>query len=110
MLKSCFLDRWGKDSLCNDISIIAGGSLLNSAVHGANFSSYHSANIQLNAFGVVGRDIQGDICMKALNQRDMLRNNVIVTSDCPTGTCIVLSGRQDRSFVTNRGRQEFRYV
>jgi sugar/nucleoside kinase (ribokinase family) len=97
------IHSWGEDSLCRDISIVAGGSLLNSAVHGANYSSYRQADIQINTFGVVGCDIQGGICMKALQQHPLIINKVIEKSEYTTGTCIVLSGKQDRLFVTSRG-------
>ena len=95
--------RWGEDSLCKDIAIVAGGSLLNSAVHGANYSSYRQSGVQINTFGVVGRDVQGDICLKALKSNALIVNHVNESPDHSTGTCIVLSGKQDRLFVTSRG-------
>jgi sugar/nucleoside kinase (ribokinase family) len=97
------MSSWGEDALCKDISIVAGGSLLNSAVHGANFSAYRQVDIQINAFGVVGLDTQGDICMKAMRQHPLIVDKVIEKSEYTTGTCIVLSGEQDRLFVTSRG-------
>mmetsp|Transcript_30576 Transcript_30576/g.56977 ORF Transcript_30576/g.56977 Transcript_30576/m.56977 type:complete len:215 (+) Transcript_30576:125-769(+) len=97
------IPSWGEDSLCKDIAIVAGGSLLNSAVHGANYSSYRQSSIKINTFGVVGRDVQGDICMKALKSNSLIVNHVIERQDHSTGTCIVLSGKQDRLFVTSRG-------
>lgn len=77
--------------------------MLNSAVHGANYSSYLNSDIQINTFGVVGSDTQGDICMKALRQNPLIVNHVIERTDLTTGTCIVLSGKQDRLFITSRG-------
>lgn len=77
--------------------------MLNSAVHGANYSSFREAGVQINTFGVVGCDTQGDICMKALQKHPLIVNRVVEKSEFTTGTCIVLSGKQDRLFITSRG-------
>ncbi len=77
--------------------------MLNSAVHGANYASYQHTNIHINVFGVVGKDAQGELCIKALQQQPLIVNNIIEKSEYSTGTCIVLSGKSDRLFVTSRG-------
>jgi len=41
--------------------------------------------------------------MKALKSNSLIVNHVIERQDHSTGTCIVLSGKQDRLFVTSRG-------
>lgn len=97
------IPSWGEDSLCGKINLVAGGSLLNSAVHGCSYSAFTGAGIEINTFGAIGRDTQGEICMKAIRSVPYLVNNVIEKDDYTTGTCIVLSGKQDRLFITSRG-------
>jgi sugar/nucleoside kinase (ribokinase family) len=94
------LPKLGGDVLAN-ISLVAGGSGLNSAVHAANYCKYRDVPVSIELVTAVGRDFQGDICMQAV---DTERIHLVCAREHThgTGTCIVLSGLSDRSFVTDR--------
>lgn len=52
------LPNWGEDSLCDSINLMAGGSALNTVIHGANYSTWTSSNASFQFFSAVGNDSQ----------------------------------------------------
>jgi sugar/nucleoside kinase (ribokinase family) len=101
------LPAWETDTLAS-ISMIAGGSCLNSVSHAKSFADYLNlqgkpTNIGLNLFSSVGLDSQGAICLDHLTKVGLLTDNIAKLATERTGTCIVLSGSSDRCFVTDRG-------
>ena len=97
------IDSWGTDTLAKEIKVVAGGSALNIALHGANYSALKNNAVAVNFFSSTGADLQGQICRDSLKHVNIDASKVIVDKDYRTGSCIVLSGSNDRSFITDRG-------
>lgn len=97
------IDTWGTDTLSSDIRVLAGGSALNIAVHGANYSALLGNNVKIRFFSETGTDFQGDVCRRALDHNCIDSSKLNAKIGNRTGSCIVLSGATDRSFVTDRG-------
>lgn len=95
------LPRWGEDML-SSISILPGGSALNTTVHCANYSHFNINRITVTLHSAVGCDSQAAVCCEKLLQDDAISTNIIKVPNSRTGTCLVLSG-EDRAFVTDRG-------
>jgi sugar/nucleoside kinase (ribokinase family) len=95
------IPEWEADTLSSGITILAGGSALNITVHGANCSSILEEPVKLHFFSCVGDDFQGKVCREALDHPCIDARGVLIRKE-KTGTCIVLSGTNDRSFVTDR--------
>jgi sugar/nucleoside kinase (ribokinase family) len=96
-------DAWGTDTLSKEIKVVAGGSALNVTVHAANYSAHLNEIVKLHLLSCTGNDFQGKVCRDALNHPCIDSSRVIVNESARTGSCIVLSGASDRSFVTDRG-------
>jgi sugar/nucleoside kinase (ribokinase family) len=96
-------DAWGTDTLSKEIKVVAGGSALNITVHAANYSAHLNEIVKLHLLSCTGKDFQGQVCRDALDHRCIDRSRVIVNESVRTGSCIVLSGATDRSFITDRG-------
>jgi sugar/nucleoside kinase (ribokinase family) len=96
------IDSWGTDTLSKEIRVLAGGSALNIAVHGANYSVLLGSHVKIRFFSETGNDFQGDVCRRALNHLCIDSSNLNSKIGNRTGSCIVLSGATDRSFVTDR--------
>lgn len=95
---------WGTDTLSKEIKVIAGGTALNITVHGANYSAHlNNGVVKLHLLSCTGNDFQGKVCRDALDHFCIDTSRVIVNEFVRTGSCIVLSGATDRSFVTDRG-------
>jgi sugar/nucleoside kinase (ribokinase family) len=94
------LPRWGEDTL-SPISILPGGSALNTTVHCANYSQFTVSAMHVTLHSAVGCDSQAKVCCDIL-QDSTITANVITVPNGRTGTCLVLSG-EDRAFVTDRG-------
>ena len=107
------LPKWGEDSLTQKIQIMAGGSALNITVHGAHYLQYRSSrpttistspSLRLKLLSCTGGDLQGQLCKAKLQCLSNIDSSCIVSKDeWRTGSCVVLSGQNDRSFVTDRG-------
>lgn len=95
------MPRWGEDTL-SAISILPGGSALNTTLHCAKYVSYKGKSNKIVLYSAVGDDPQGKICNDALKDELVVCSNVVKISGGKTGTCLVLSGA-DRAFVTDRG-------
>lgn len=115
--------EWGIDVLAqSDINIIPGGSCLNTTVHCAHYHCKNlssttplspssssddgiSSNTFIKIFSCYGNDVQGKICNNYIDSHRGLNiiNKCITHSNARTGTCVVLSGPSDRSFITSRG-------
>ena len=99
------LPAWGEDKLAG-ISIFPGGSALNIAMHGATYAKFVESRVfEVALFSAIGN---GDFYSKFVeNELDalspLLKNHVLKRSHQRTGTCIVLSGKKDRCFITDRG-------
>ena len=94
---------WGTDTLAREINVVAGGSALNIALHAANYSEFLGSAVTVNFFSGTGADFQGQVCRDSLQHSCLDASKVVVDKDLRTGSCIVLSGVNDRSFVTDRG-------
>lgn len=109
-LNSNSLPTWGTDTLA-PINIIPGGSCLNTTLHGNNYSLAKNNNIKFRIFSSVGNDSQGTICTSVfdskINPNDsknyVIEKNIMTINEYRTGSCIVLSGQLDRSFISDRG-------
>ena len=97
------IDSWGTDTLSKEIRVLAGGSALNIAIHGANYSALFGSHVKIHFFSEIGTDFQGEVCRKALNHQCIDSSKLNAKIGNRTGSCIVLSGATDRSFVTDRG-------
>lgn len=109
------MPKWGEDRRAQAISIMAGGSALNMTVHGAAFLKYRKdlitvssppqselSSLRLKLLSCTGNDLQGEICRNELNKYASVdTTGVVIRNDVSTGTCIVLSGPGDRSFVSH---------
>jgi len=100
------LPTWGADTLSSKITMIAGGSSLNSIIHASHIRKKSPEPlIALRLFSSVAKDMQGQVCLQALKENDIDINNVVLMDNVShsTGTCIVISNSDDRSFITDRG-------
>lgn len=95
------MPRWGADLECPHISQLAGGSALNVAVHlGALCGSNETRSCSFH--GLVGNDPFGDFLRRRL--ADVGVEDAMESAEAAgTGVCIVLSGQDDRGFVTQVG-------
>lgn len=107
------LPQWNSDTLCQGIHLIPGGSALNTTVHAAYYSRFNvdhgisAEPVQIELFSVVGDDIYGDICLKALDKHsEYITQSIVRKPEEATGACIVISGAADRTFITSRGAVE----
>lgn len=98
------LPKWGQDTLGN-VCILPGGSALNSAIHASTYADYLSisSTLVIRMFSAIGLDVQGNICETSLQQRNIITSNIVKNSGIRTASCIVLSGSNDRGFVSDRG-------
>jgi sugar/nucleoside kinase (ribokinase family) len=53
-------------------------------------------------FSETGNDFQADICNKALTH-ELIVNHIHRNINKPTASCIVLSGQNERTFISDRG-------
>jgi sugar/nucleoside kinase (ribokinase family) len=95
------LPLWGTDTL-SKIKIIPGGSALNASTHATNFVKLKNYPIKVNLFSSLGDDIFCSLIKNHLNSHFVNDFTVQIPSKS-TGSCIVLSNRSDRSFITDRG-------
>lgn len=98
------LPQWGGDvEVARPIQLQPGGSALNTATHIANLADGNSnASISVELHTVVGTDAFGDVLKTHLAARHVELSSPALAG-VPTGVCIVLSGTQDRSFITHYG-------
>eukprot|EP01041_Mallomonas_annulata_P007582 gene7582-15542_t len=101
------LPNWGEDTLAK-IECLPGGSSLNTAVHGANYSEYISREIgpkvSISMFSATGQDNNSSICISIIEKyHAYIKNEIITTPDIRTGTCIVMTGSSGRCFLTDNG-------
>ncbi|KAL3662673.1 hypothetical protein V7S43_012516 [Phytophthora oleae] len=98
------LPQWGGDVECSrPIQLQPGGSAVNTATHLANLSSRnpkHELHVTLHT--AVGNDSFADVLKAHLAERNVILSSPTLV-DAPTGVCIVLSGANDRSFITHYG-------
>ena len=106
------LPQWNTDVLAQKISTVAGGTGLNTSVHAANYvqwlskSPKHMEDIKVHLFSAVCNDSLGQICKDRLKDYfPTLVDRVIhaPVEHVSTGSCIVISGHEDRCFITDRG-------
>jgi ribokinase len=97
------IESWGTDTLAKEIRVFAGGSALNIAVHGASFSAQFNKQVNICFLSSTGADFQGQICRDALCIANLDSSKIVIDRNCRTGSCIVISGAEDRSFITDRG-------
>ena len=89
-----------RDHLTDEIILMPGGSGLNTAVH---LKELVGRKLEVRLLSAVGRDEQGAAVEKRLQEMGV---RSVLLKDLPnakTGTCIVLSAEDSRSFITNRG-------
>jgi len=117
------LPHWNTDTLAS-ISLLAGGTGLNNAVHASNYIKWLQkvnnldADIKVHIFSSICDDSNGRICQSKLQELEpVLINHSIIPPTEPssankeinipmlhrTSTCIVISGSNDRCFITDRG-------
>ena len=89
----------GGDSLASSISLLPGGSGLNTSVR---MKELGGESLNVLFFSAVGKDEQGNLLFNAVSDAGV-EPHMIQSSEFATGSCIVLSTKDDRSFITNRG-------
>ena len=96
--------KWSTDTLASSIQQFPGGSALNCATHASNYLEYRNVDdVKVAVFSAVGHDSFGYSCLDFLGRQQNVESNVIFKGDMRTGSCIVISGRENRSFITDRG-------
>lgn len=96
------LPKWNEDTLAS-INLFAGGSGLNTCVHGANYSMrICSGSVLFSLYSAVGDDSMGRLCKDAIRV-DCISDNVLSLSSKRTPSCIILSGLGERTFVSDAG-------
>jgi len=104
------MPRWGEDELVDSpIELLPGGSAANCASWVASLS-YSEGNPDEDAVRVVPRlftRIGSDVFGQCLQSHARASLVILASSsyvlDESTGTCVVISGKKDRGFVTHRG-------
>ncbi|KAG3116120.1 hypothetical protein PI124_g4648 [Phytophthora idaei] len=98
------LPQWGSDVECSrPIELQPGGSALNTATHLANLSIRNPQHeLQVALHTAVGNDSFANVLKAHLADRNVVLSSPTL-ENAPTGVCIVLSGANDRSFVTHYG-------
>uniref|UniRef100_A0AAV1UJ68 Adenosine kinase n=1 Tax=Peronospora matthiolae TaxID=2874970 RepID=A0AAV1UJ68_9STRA len=98
------LPQWGSDVECSrPIQLHAGGSALNAATYLADLSRCnpnHELHVALHT--AVGEDPFADMLKSHLAEHKVVLSSPAL-ENVPTGVCIVLSGADDRSFITHYG-------
>jgi len=94
--------KWSTDTLATSIIQRAGGSSLNTSIHASHYGQFRNRDIDTINLSAVGDDDFGLSCRKELSRAKVI-DKVIMKSGHRTGSCIVLTGLQDRCFVTDRG-------
>uniref|UniRef100_K3WYU1 Adenosine kinase n=1 Tax=Globisporangium ultimum (strain ATCC 200006 / CBS 805.95 / DAOM BR144) TaxID=431595 RepID=K3WYU1_GLOUD len=98
------LPKWGGDIDCSlPIQLQPGGSALNTATHIGKLAignPCHEFCITLHT--VVGTDAFAPVLKSHLDSHGVALSSPMIDG-VPTGVCIVLSGTQDRSFITHYG-------
>jgi sugar/nucleoside kinase (ribokinase family) len=93
------LPRWGKDTHTSSVNIYSGGSGGNTSVHlaalGKSVTFYYAA----------GKDEFGRFFEQNMKQAGVNAQPIVYSSH-PTATCVVLSGADDRAFVSCPGSNE----
>ena len=106
------IPSWGGDYQCNEIKLIAGGSGLNIVVHAASYYDYCQINkskefnalFKIHFISCVGNDCQGKICTDRLRCFPIIdSDSLLVKDNARTGSCVVISGNNDRCFITDPG-------
>jgi sugar/nucleoside kinase (ribokinase family) len=98
------LPQWNSDTLSSSISMMAGGSALNTLVHASAYMEFCKiTNIEFRLFSAVGDDSQGSICRSKLIHPLIKSEVVVMPNGERTGTCVVITNPTDRAFVTDRG-------
>eukprot|EP00933_Yihiella_yeosuensis_P029015 TRINITY_DN22754_c0_g1_i1.p1 TRINITY_DN22754_c0_g1~~TRINITY_DN22754_c0_g1_i1.p1 ORF type:complete len:323 (-),score=50.21 TRINITY_DN22754_c0_g1_i1:35-1003(-) len=93
------IPSWGGDVYASGIHIKPGGCGLNTAVH---LASVVAQETSVTFHGCVGHDTSAKIISARLEEAGV-RPCLVALEDHPTGSCVVLSGSDDRSFITCMG-------
>eukprot|EP00928_Gymnodinium_smaydae_P007522 TRINITY_DN1269_c0_g2_i3.p1 TRINITY_DN1269_c0_g2~~TRINITY_DN1269_c0_g2_i3.p1 ORF type:complete len:588 (-),score=125.90 TRINITY_DN1269_c0_g2_i3:64-1758(-) len=94
-----FIPAFGGDVDATSIASQAGGSALNTAVHLKALAGEATA---VTFHGAVGQDAFAEVLRSRLVAAGV-RPTLAVVPHRPTGSCVVLSGAEDRAFVTCGG-------
>lgn len=107
------LPDWGQDRTAHrPIQVLPGGSALNTSIQIRNFSSLQETRPIGNSspsriypllFSFVGSDLFGNFILDKMREFGISSEGVEISKDEATGTCIVLSGSRDRSFISHSG-------
>lgn len=89
----------GGDTLASSISLLPGGSGLNTSVR---MKEIGKELLDVTFFSAIGDDEQGKLLSKAVVDGGVDPFFVVMSEDS-TGSCIVMSTKDERSFITNRG-------
>lgn len=100
--------NWGEDVATSaPIALSPGGSALNTCIHLQSLlrtSPSSTDNHIISFYSAIGQDHYRDFICNFLNQEHGLElSHVAILPHQPTGVCIVLSGKDDRCFVTHYG-------
>eukprot|EP00854_Cymbomonas_tetramitiformis_P009664 gene9664-11455_t len=97
---------WGTDTLAEDIEVLPGGSAANTARHLHSLLKGiddHCENdgVDVNFVASLGDDHMGKAFLSNLDGEGLDQTFIQVFADTNTSTCIVLSGPEDRSFISS---------
>ena len=105
------LPGWGEDRAVDEMSTSLGGSACNTARHCGTILRNES-DVDVAFIGAVGDDDIGAISLSTMAADGLLKwaNNgespAQVCQKCSTGLCIVLSGQQDRAFISSNAAND----
>eukprot|EP01063_Lacrimia_lanifica_P004184 TRINITY_DN12340_c0_g1_i3.p1 TRINITY_DN12340_c0_g1~~TRINITY_DN12340_c0_g1_i3.p1 ORF type:complete len:339 (+),score=114.93 TRINITY_DN12340_c0_g1_i3:86-1102(+) len=104
------MPQWGADRVVDSVTASLGGSAANTARHLASLQRGRGDGGRVTLLSAVGKDATGAAVLKQL-EADGLHGwaaggapAAVVAA--PTGTCIVLTGAEDRAFVSCNGAND----
>ena len=97
----------GGDMKAKKIDILPGGSALNLACRFMELADAKDRvdSVMMRFIGCVGDDTQGSLCIDHMKAQGINTQDVFIKKKGQTGTCIVFSSDNDRSFVSEGGAQ-----
>jgi len=89
------LPQWDTDTGSEPISILPGGSAANTA------RQLHALESRCALITLAGTDLLGDAFFRQMESEGMSTSWIEAIPNCTTSTCIVITGPQDRAFISD---------
>ncbi|KAJ9466722.1 2-dehydro-3-deoxygluconokinase [Diplonema papillatum] len=108
------LPGWGEDRVVGNVKMTLGGSAANTARHLASLEGGGGGGVETFLLGAIGDDTIGKLSLDTLRGSGLVPwwqgsdglHPVAICEKTPTGTCVVLSGKSDRAFVSCNGAND----